>query len=293
MKAQFILILLLISTLSIAQIGGNQLYQSNNSSSQASKFVNYTMNSTDSTLNIGGSILLNKKADYYLLTLGTKESSKTVIKCNRKLDTRIDAFIMDLRKEKINKEDIYIDFISQIKIYDHKIERDSIIEFFDGFETRKNIIIKLSDLGIVDKVIGLASKQEFYDIIKVEYFNENVEDIYNELFDEAIDIINKYKLQFEKYCTAKTTNNYRITIADFKAYPPKNRYRQYNEAFETSIVTTNYSRSYIKKEARKEKTFYYEGVENNLNVDRIIDDISPVIGIQYVLNVSILYELEK
>jgi len=293
MKIQLTLILLFISTLSIAQIGGNQLYQSNNSSHTHNPVTNRTISSTETTLSIGVSVLLNKKADYYLLTLGVKESSKTVIECNQKLKTRIDAFMSDLKKEKIKKEDIYVDFISQIKVYDHKIEGDNITEFLDGFEIRKNIIIKLVDLSIVDKVIDLASKQEFYDIVKVEYFNDNVEDIYNDLFDDAIEVIDEHKLQFEKYSTAKTRNNYRITSVDFKTYNPKNMYKQYNEAFESSTVNTRYSRDYTKKEVRKEKTFYYEGVENISGIDRVIDDISPVIGIQYVLEVGIIYQLER
>ena len=47
------------------------------------------------------------------------------------------------------------------------------------------------------------------------------------------------------------------------------------------------------KDGRKEKTFYYDGIETELGIDKIIDDISPVIGIQYVLEIQVIYELEK
>lgn len=294
MKIQLTLILLFISTLSIAQIGGNQLYTSNNSKNYSSKpVIKNTMSSTDSTLTIGASILLNKKADYYVLTLGVSENRKTVIESNQNLNRRIDAFVTDLKKERIEKEDIYVDFVSQIKVYDHRIEDNIILEFFDGFEIRKNVIVRLNDLSIVDEVIELASKQEFYDIIKVEYFNDNVESIYNQLFEDAIEAINKYKSQFVKYSNVKVLDNYRITAANFSTYNPKDMYKQYNEAFETSIVTTRYSSTYTKKDVRKEKTFYYEGVENSKAVDKVIDDISPIIGIQYILDVGIIYELER
>jgi hypothetical protein len=69
----------------------------------------------------------------------------------------------------------------------------------------------------------------------------------------------------------------------FKIHYPKNLYKQYNEAFETSLVNSYYSSSYIKKEVRKERTFYYDGIDTEIGFDKIIDEILPVVGIQYVL----------
>jgi len=70
-------------------------------------------------------------------------------------------------------------------------------------------------------------------------------------------------------------------------------YKQYNEAFESSYVNNYYGSSYLKKEVRKERTFYYDGIESEIGVDKIIDDISPMIGIQYVIEVVITYDLKK
>ncbi len=291
-------ILVMVSQLSLAQVGGNQVYQTNQRPSRNyalhQAINNQTIKTTESDLTIEASVLLNKKADYYLLTLGTKAYNKTVIQCNQNLNRRITAFKKDLSRKGIKKHDVYVDFISQIKVYDHKIERNHIIEFFDGFEIRKNIIIKLQKLDLVDKIIELASKQNFFDVVKLDYHNREVDKIYDQLFEDAVAIIGKKKRRFLKNSRIGLKENYRILSVNLAKYLPKNMYSGYNEAFESSTVnTTYYSGNYVKKAVRKEKTFYYEGIENTLVADKVIDNISPVVGIQYVMTVKVRFGLSR
>lgn len=89
------------------------------------------------------------------------------------------------------------------------------------------------------------------------------------------------------------TENHRIVSESFEIYFPKNLYKHYNEAFETSLVNNHYNSSYIKNEVRKERTFYYDGIETEVGVDKIIDEISPIVGIQYVFELVITYDLKK
>jgi len=287
--------LILFMATAYGQVGGNQIYQNNNRNNNYSYSPPQRVNiiSTDSTLILGANVLLNKKADYYLITIGVKEEAKTVVECDKNITTRIKAFVSDLKKLGIQKDNIYTDFISQTKIYDHKIEASVITEFLDGFEIKKNLIIKVKELELIDKINMLASKQEIYDLVKVEYFNSDIEKIYDDLFDEVVKVIERKKARFSKYSSVKFSNQYRVIQDDFRIYNPKDLYKHYNEAFASSIVSTHYTRSYIKKEVRKDKTFYYDGVQNNAGFDKIIDNVSPIVGIQYSLKVSIFYKLKK
>jgi uncharacterized protein YggE len=295
MKQHLTLILFtLFSTVSYAQIAGNQVYQNNNNRNQNPAAVSKSsIVSTASTLTIEANVLLNKEADYYLMTVGVKDAAKTVVECNQKLNRRIDLFLADLRKIGIKEEDVYADFISQIKVYDHSIEGNLITEFFDGFEIRKNLVIKLKKLAVIDEIIDLASKQEIYDIVNVEYFNDDLEKIYDELFGEALKIIENRKARFSAHSSFAVTDRYRIIRDDFGVHNPQNMYQQYDEAFESSTVNTHYSGNYVKETVRKEKTFYYQGVQNSLGVDKVIDEIAPVIGIQYSMRLSIIYDLVR
>lgn len=289
-----IILFAILSANSYAQVAGNQVYQSNNNRNQSPTSVNKSsIASTDSTLSIEANVLLNKEADYYLMTVGVKGEAKTVIECNQSLNRRIDSFLSDLRGIGIKGEDIYTDFISQTKVYDHSIEGNVITEFFDGFEIRKNLIIKFKKLSAIDEIIELASKQEIYDIVKVEYFNDDLEKIYDELFAEAIQVIETRKARFANHSSIRISGTYRIVRDDFGVHNPQSMYSQYDEAFESSAVNTNYSGNYVKKTVRKDKTFYYEGAQNSLGVDKVIDELSPVIGIQYNMRLSVIYDLER
>ncbi|MGH1433893.1 MAG: SIMPL domain-containing protein [Lewinella sp.] len=289
-----IILLVIFSANSYAQVGGNQVYQNSNNRSQSPVSINKSsIVSTASNLTINASVLLNKEADYYLMTVGVKQEAKTVIECNQQLNQRINAFLSDLSKAGIKGEDVYADFISQTKLYDHSIESNVITEFFDGFEIRKNLIIKLKELALIDEIIELASKQEIFDIVKVEYFNDDLDQIYDELFDEAMKIIENRKARFSAHSSFNVTDRYRIIQDHFGIHNPQNMYKQYNEAFESSVVNTHYSGNYIKESVRKDKTFFYESAQNSLAVDKVIDEISPVVGIQYSLQVSIIYDLVR
>jgi uncharacterized protein YggE len=289
-----IILFAILSANSYAQVAGNQVYQSNNNRNQSPASVNKSsIVSTASTLTIEANVLLNKEADYYLMTVGVKDEAKTVIECNQSLNRRINSFLAGLKGIGIKEEDVYADFISQTKVYDHSIEGNVITEFFDGFEIRKNLIIRFTNLTAVDEIVELASKQEIYDIVKVEYFNDDLEKIYDELFDEAMQVIESRKSKFSAHSSFSITDRYRIVQDDFGVHNPQSMYKQYDEAFESSVVNTNYSGNYVKQTVRKDKTFYYEGAQNRLGVDKVIDELSPVIGIQYSLRVSIIYDLVR
>jgi len=272
-----------------AQVGGNQVYQN--------KSINYNRNpvqtksiySTDSTLVVKSTVLLNKAADYYLLTIGVNSIAKTVIEANQITNNRIQRVTEKIKKMGINKEDIYIDFIAETKMYDHTVDGNKINEFFDGFSVRKNLIIKTDQITNIDEIIDYCSEEEIYDIIKVDYRSEDLEKINDDLFDEALKISKKKTQRFSRNSSVRLGSN-RITSEVFSVYYPKNLYKQYNEAFETSTLNY-YSGSYIKKEVRKERTFYYDGVETEVGVDKIIDEITPIVGIQYVMEVVITYDL--
>lgn len=279
-----------------AQISGNHAYRNqNNQYADNSKQPTETtsMYSTDSTLVITAKVLLNKKADYYVLTVGVSQSGKTVIEANKKLNTRVQNITQKLKKLDIASKDIYIDFVAEIKLYDKKIHDNKIIEFFDGFSIKKNVIIKVDQLSQIDNIIDSLSEEQIYDIVKVEYINQDIEQTNKQLFNEALAIIHEKKKLFENNSSIGLSGKYRISHENLKTFYPKNLYDQYTEAHETSEVTSSYSGNYINQEIRKEKTFYYNGVETELGIDKVIDTITPTIGIQYVIEIQMIYELAK
>lgn len=302
-KKSLILIAILSGYLSFnmnAQIGGNQIYQ-NNSNNNNYNNRNYnrkaveraSVYTTDSTLIITSKILLNQKSDYYLITVGVNQVGKTVVESNKKINTRIRNVKAKIKKMGIKNDDIYIDFISNTKLYDHKVVGREINEFFDGFNIRKNMIIKVNKLTDIDKIVDYCSEEEIHDIIKVDYVSKNLEIINEQLLAVAKKVMENKKKMFESNSSVKVSKVHRLTYEKFKIYYPKNLYKQYNEAFETTLVKQNYNNNYIRTSARKERTFYYDGIESEFGIDKAINNIAPVIGIQYILEIQVIYELKK
>lgn len=290
--SMFILGLTMLSNLN-AQVGGNQIYQNQSTDYNRKAVETQSIYSTDSTLAVASKVLLNKKAESYMITIGVNSIAKTVVEANQITNTKIEKIIEKVEKLGVTKNDLYVDFISETKMYEHAINGKEIKEYFDGFSIRKNLIIKTSELSNIDKVIDYCSEQEVYDIVKVDYKSEDLEKINQELFDEALKIAGKKVKRFSKNSSIQLTENYRIVSESFKIYYPKNLYKEYKEAFETSIVNNYYSSSLIKKEVRKERTFYYDGIDTEIGVDKIIDEISPIVGIQYILELVIIYDLKN
>ena len=285
-------VLIVLSFNLFSQIAGNQVYKKNNQNYNRNPTQNRSFLSTDSTLIINAKVLLNKKADYYSISIGVSQEDKTVIECLNKINTRISSVKRGFNKIGVKNENIDVDFISETKIYDHTIEGKLITEYLVGYEIKKNITLKTNDLSTIEKIINICSKEKIFDIIKVDYVNKDVEAINTFLFEQAISIIKSKKERFIKNSSIKLTGKYRIVSENFKIYYPKNLYKQYDEAYESSTVNSHYS-SYTRKNIRKSSTYYYDGIEFEISVDKIIDEVSPKVGIQYMMEIQMIYELEK
>lgn len=290
-KTKVILVFLFISSLSQAQISGNQVYGNTNSNySRGQKSQAITVN--NNVLSVSISILMNSKADGFVMTLGLNQEEETVAICNLKINTRINGFMSKIKALGVKKDDSYIDFISQTKVYDFSVEGNTAKQFERGFEIKKNLIITTKNISDLEKLITLASEYEIYDIIKVEYFNENSDEIHTTLFDEALEMAeikkDKYLKSFRKRIVGTPDAN-----EVFEVYFPKNQYKVY-QAFESAEIETNYNNrniNYMKKLARKNKSFYYDGV-SAAGFDKVINPNQTEVGIQYTMTLTVSYKID-
>ena len=290
LKSRMLFLCLCTITIAKAQISGNQVYGDEHPN-YVSK-GNQTINVNNNVLAVNIYILMNAKADGFVMTLGLNEEAETVKLCNTKINNRIDGFLSKIKTLGIKKEECYIDFISQTKIYDFNINGTSAEQFEKGFEIKKNIIITTKDINYLEKIITIASDYEIHDIIKVEYFNEKPDDIHRNLFEQALEMAEHKKDRYLKSFKKKIIGTPDANEV-FEVYFPKNQYKTY-KAYESSEIQTNYNNTninYLKKLARKNKSFYYDGVSSG-GFDRIININQTEVGIQYVLKLTISYKID-
>ena len=287
--------LFLIVGQSNAQMAGNQVYK-NNQSSTYTRIQRKSIRTTDSTLIINARVLFNKVADYYLVSVGLSQEEPNIKACNQKINIRIKNLKDKLQRLNIQEQDVYVDFIAQTKVYDYNVKDRIAEQFLRGFEIKKNVIIKVDKINKIEPILEFCSEESIFDIIKVEYINENLEATYDQLFDEAMELIDIKKKRFLKYSAVQLSGKNRIVKDDFHTFYPKNQYQKYSEAFESSsyaLENQSYkSGKYIRKDLRKQNTFYYDAQETNSAYDKVLNDIAPNIGIQYQLEVEMLYELK-
>ena len=295
-KIKFFIVLFLLTTFTtFAQISGNQIYENSDYNSK-----NYnqttTTNSTsfsinDNNLSFTIKILLNNKADGFVITLGLNEENESVSGCNQKINSRINGFIGKLKVIGIKPEHTYVDFISQTKIYDFTTNDLTAKQFEKGFEIKKNIIISTSNVVNLEKIITLASEYEIYDIIKVDYFNTDLDSIHNSLFDEALRLAESKKVSYLKAFGKRIVGTPSATET-FTTLFPKTQYKSY-QAYESSEIQTNTNarNQYFKKVERKNKTFYYDGM-SSAGFDKVINSNQTEVGIQYAITLTITYKID-
>ena len=296
MKTSKIYATLLFFTFSLgfSQMSGNSVYrnynnENSNSNGEASNFSGFSL--TDEALTFKVKVMMNKKADRYSISLGLNEEANTVQESNTNINKRIDSFIEKLMKIGIKKEAIYVDFISETKVYDYTVGTNKAEQFEKGFEIKKNIIINTNLIKNLDVIIQLASEFKIYDIIKVDYLSDNSSQIYDELFEEGLKIANSKKEKYLKSFNKKTIGNPSASDT-YAIYTPQTQYKNYR-AFESSEFETYYnsSNAIMKKIARKNSTFYYDGISQS-GIDKIINTNSPEVGIQYLLTITITYKID-
>lgn len=295
-KWKLIIALFLLNVLSVsAQISGNQVYGKNNYNgnnyNQESLPNNSKVSINDNVLSVSVKILLNKKADGFVMTLGLNEEDETVAGCSKKITARITGFIEKMKSLGVKKENVYIDFISQTKIYDFEVNGMNSEQIEKGFEIKKNIIVSTSNVTSLEKIIALASDFEIHDVIKVEYYNNETDAIHNSLFDEALVLAEAKKVRYMKAFGKRIIGTPTAT-EEFATVFPKTQYNTY-QAFETAEIQTNYNNRspYLKKIARKNKTFYYDGI-SSAGFDKVINPNQTEVGIQYVMTITMHYKID-
>jgi len=295
-KWKLIIALFLLNVLSVsAQISGNQVYGKNNYNgnnyNQESLPNNSKVSINDNVLSVSVKILLNKKADGFVMTLGLNEEDETVAGCSKKITARITGFIEKMKSLGVKKENVYIDFISQTKIYDFEVNGMNSEQIEKGFEIKKNIIVSTSNVTSLEKIIALASDFEIHDVIKVEYYNNETDAIHNSLFDEALVLAEAKKVRYMKAFGKRIIGTPNAT-EEFATVFPKTQYNTY-QAFETAEIQTNYNNRspYLKKIARKNKTFYYDGI-SSAGFDKVINPNQTEVGIQYVMTITMHYKID-
>ncbi|MCY0977703.1 SIMPL domain-containing protein [Chryseobacterium wangxinyae] len=274
--------------LSFAQFSGNINYQNQ---------VRYAENNININLPTPNNIVINIKgmanvtADKYVAIFSLTQVAETSEEVNSLMDKRLNSSITEI---KINKGiETYIDMVSFVPVYQYAVEKKifskkTYNEVPTGFELKKNLHVKFSDPSQLNELIKILAKNEIYDLVRVDYFANNLELIKKELANKAKISLQEKVKSYESLLGETFANSEKTINEGFQIKLPTEMYKSY-EAHNSSTLAL--SRLANINQANKSTTLYYQPVLDK-EFDFVINPtiLKPVIQVMYEVKLLITKE---
>ena len=243
------------------------------------------------TMFVEASVLMNVKADEYVAIFAVNQECATVPECNQQMDATVAGFITELQRLGIGKEDVFVDFAAQNKIYSYQVSGSVARQRLSGFELKKNVAIHYKDKLLLDRLVIAASRPNIFDLIKVDYLVRDTASVQNRLMEEAARVVKQKAARYERLLAIQLQPPAQVYAERHSIYFPTEMYDSYT-AYETDDVSPDFYRErYTVQSARKSRTFFF----NPLNADGFDAVVNPVViepVVQFTLYLKVKYEIE-
>jgi len=226
--------------------------------------------------------MMNITADSYVALFNLVQVGETMEDTDNIMQSRINAFKEKLNMLGIRENDVKSDLISFVPRYDiqteSKIFSKSYNEIPSGYEMQKNISVSFKEPALIDKILSSALQSEIYDIVKVDYFIDNLEQKRDSLRSKCFNEIKK-KTAIYNTLGIKTDEMDKLVSDNFFTIYPQTRYASY-QAFNRPSL--NIARKKSINEVTKITSQYYRQHDSN-EYDVIINPVitEPVIQLSY------------
>ncbi len=273
----------------IAQEAGNRAYGTPRRKPQINSGV--LTGSTDGKAQVyfvEANVLMNMKADTFIAVFGLVQEAATPAESNSKINAQVAGFIKDLESLGIRRGDIFVDFITQNKIYDYTTSGSAVTEKFSGFETKKNIAVRYKDRELLEKILSAAAKGSIFDLIEVNYIVSDINGVHNRMYEEAVKIVKQKEASYATSFGIKLSPT-NLANEKYDAFYPGELYADY-KAFEAGTTSGDYNRVVVRQ--RKTSTFFYEPLDAS-SFDSVINQMNIEPVVQFTLYLRLQYDLKK
>ena len=292
-----LLLIVLCSCVNVvfAQEGGNRIYGNrgyyNQQRRQPLTNTGNLFGQIGSVYAIEASVLTNLKPDAFVAVFGINEEALGAAASNQKVNARASEFAKALGTLGVGNDDIFVDFITQNRVYDYSVEGTRATENLSGFETKKTIAIRYKRRELFDRIVTTAANLQIFDLIKVDYIVSDFDTVRRRLFEEAVKVV-KAKEQSYIKSFGVTLNPLGLASEKYDAFYPAETYERY-QAFETgdayTYTPTGGSTRVVK---RKSFTFFYEPFEAS-RFDAVLEPLGIEPAVQFSLYLRVQYDSTK
>lgn len=279
----------------MGQAAGNYMQYNNFDPSQNARFQSVSKSArlvSDNVAEIKINALYNKKAASYVAVFSILQLGRTTEEANTLLNNRLNAFVNAVKALGVPASDVYVDMVNFLPKYEidatkKLFSKKTYTEVPKGFELQKNVHIRYTDPAVLDRVVTAAAAQEIYDLVKVDYFDDNPTATYEELRQKSFDYLAKVRGDFRN-AGIELDSAFIIAAENTWVAFPGNRYESY-QAYSTQSfdpIDKNAAISMVDKPVSR----FYNAVPSN-DYDIIIhpEILEPVI--QYSYNLVVRFTL--
>lgn len=210
------------------------------------------------------------------------------------MNSRIDSFKIKLLLSGIEAKDINVDLISFVPRYDYKMKRRLFSKTYNeipaGFELQQNITVRYRKSTELPAIIAAAAESEIYDIVKVDYFVENIQHLIDSLRHGCLkEVVTREKSLSMLGMRMDTLR--KVVAEDFTTIYPPTRYFSYQAFSRPSLEAANSGDKLNMAETpyitEKPVSRFYQQVHYDY-YDIIRDAVikEPVIQISYTVTVK-------
>jgi len=284
----FFISILLIGQFTLqAQVGGNSIYAPARSQSPAIASGDLSATEPKGSVPLSfieANVLLNLKADAYEAVFALAQEGPTLAEANQKLTKQVDGFMAALDALGVKRSDVFVDFVSQNRIYDFEIQDNVAKEKLSGFEVKKNVMVRYQDAALLDKLLAAAAQSSIFDLVKVDYVVNDMAAARARLLEEASKVIKKKEASYEHLFELKLQRT-SVYQEKYNAFFPSDMYKSYT-AFESGNADS-YNLRVV--HSRKTSTFYYSPLDP-ADFDAVLNPagLEPVVQITLYLKVRYL-----
>lgn len=292
-KCILLFVSLLTAVAAYGQESGNRIYGNAGYYQQKRHLQINTGNLGNSNegYSIEASVVTNLKPDAFVVVFGVNDEDPNAATSNEKVNNKIGNLIQKIKGLGIDANDVYIDFITQNRVYDYTVSGTQASESFTGFETKKTVAVRYKSRDLFERIVSAAADSRIFDLIKVDYIVSDFDAVRASLFDAAVKVL---KGKEQKYSNALgvTLGGVGLSIEKYDVTYPSETYQRY-QAYETGAADVSNERGVSSRvEKRKSFTFYYEPFQAS-SFDSVLAPLGLEPMVQYSIYLRMQYQVRR
>jgi hypothetical protein len=238
--------------------------------------------------------LYNVTADSYLAIFSITQVGKTQKETNGLLQNKIDSIRAGMI-EMGKKAELYVDMISFVPLYEVASEKKlfskkTYNEIPIGFELKKNLHFKYTDPQALEALVTLCANQEIYDLVRVDYFIDDIEAKKAELIERAEAQLKSKIARYASLTNETYNDKNRLMSEGFAVHYPVEQYQNYQAYCSNAL---QYKAGTVVPSQKVVSQFYMPML--NKSFDFVINPsfLAPVVQIEYEIKMKLVQKPVK